>query len=78
MDCIRQALILNLGREVILNWSAKFKYAFLLDPVSQTAVSGSLTLEFPTGNSDVFQGEGKGLANLIVAGGGFKLLDRDT
>lgn len=55
------------------NLGGGLKYAFLRDPISQTAVSGSLTLEFPTGNSDVLQGEGKGLANLIVSG--LKLVD---
>lgn len=55
------------------NLGGGLKYAFLLDPVSQTAVSSSLTFEFPTGNSDVLQGEGKGLANLIVSG--LKLVD---
>lgn len=55
------------------NLGGGVKYAFLLDPASQTAVSGSLTLEFPTGNSDVFQGEGDGAANLIVSG--LKLVD---
>lgn len=55
------------------NLGGGLKYAFLLDPISRTAVSGSLTLEFPTGNSDVLQGEGKGLANMIVSG--LKLVD---
>ena len=55
------------------NLGAGLKYAFLLDPVSKTAVSGSLTFELPTGNSDVFQGEGDGLANLMVSG--LKLVD---
>lgn len=55
------------------NLGGGLKYAFLLDPVSQTALSGSLTLEFPTGNSDVLQGEGDGLANLILTG--LKLVD---
>lgn len=55
------------------NLGGGVKYAFFLDPISQTAVSGSLTLEFPTGNSDVLQGEGKGLANMIVSG--LKLVD---
>ncbi|MES2439258.1 MAG: transporter [Verrucomicrobiota bacterium] len=52
---------------------AGLKYAFILDPVSQTALSGTLTFELPTGNSDVFQGEGRGAANLIVSG--LKLVD---
>lgn len=56
------------NQEGFANLGAGVKYAFLLDPVSQTAVSGSLTVEVPTGNSDVFQGEGDGLANLIVSG----------
>ena len=55
------------------NLGGGLKYAFLRDPISQTAVSGSLTLEFPTGNSDVLQGEGKGLANVIISG--LKLVD---
>ena len=55
------------------NLGGGLKYAFLRDPISQTAVSGSLTFEFPTGNSDVLQGEGKGLANMIVSG--LKLVD---
>ena len=55
------------------NLGGGLKYAFLLDPASQTALSGSLTVEFPTGNSDVLQGEGKGLVNLI--GSGLKLVD---
>jgi Putative MetA-pathway of phenol degradation len=55
------------------NLGLGMKYAFLLDPVSQTALSGTLTFEIPTGNSDVFQGEGDGAANLIVSG--LKLVD---
>lgn len=55
------------------NLGGGVKYAFLLDPISQTAISSSLTFEFPTGNSDVFQGEGKGLANMIFSG--LKLVD---
>ena len=55
------------------NLGLGMKYAFILDPVSKTAVSGSATLEVPTGNSDVLQGEGDGLLNLIVSG--LKLVD---
>lgn len=55
------------------NLGAGLKYAFLLDPVSQTAVSGTMTFELPTGNSDVLQGEGKGAVNLIL--NGLKLID---
>jgi len=55
------------------NLGAGLKYAFLLDPVSQTAVSGTMTFELPTGNSDVLQGEGKGAVNLIL--NGLKLVD---
>lgn len=55
------------------NLGAGLKYAFILDPVSKTAVSGTATLELPTGNSDVFQGEGDGLINLSLSG--FKLVD---
>lgn len=55
------------------NLGAGLKYAFILDPVSRTAVSGTATFELPTGNSDVFQGEGDGAVNLIV--NGLKLID---
>ncbi len=50
------------------NLGAGLKYAFIYDPVSRTAVSGTATIELPTGNSDVFQGEGDGTINLIVSG----------
>ncbi len=50
------------------NIGAGLKYTFLLDPADAAAVSGTLTFEFPTGNHDVFQGEGDGAANLIVSG----------
>lgn len=56
------------------NLGAGLKYAFILDPASGTALSGTLTFELPTGNSDVFQGEGDGAANLILSG--LKLVDR--
>ncbi len=56
------------------NLGAGVKYAFILDPVSKTAVSGSVTFELPTGNSDVFQGEGDGTVNLILSG--LKLVDQ--
>lgn len=56
------------------NLGAGLKYAFILDPASGTAVSGTVTFELPTGNSDVFQGEGDGAANVILSG--LKLMDR--
>lgn len=55
------------------NLGAGLKYAFILNPVSKTAVSGTATFEVPTGNSDVFQGEGDGAVNLILSG--LKLVD---
>lgn len=55
------------------NLGAGMKYAFILDPVSQTALSGTATVELPTGNSDAFQGEGDGAVNLILSG--LKLVD---
>lgn len=55
------------------NLGAGLKYAFLLDPVSRTALSGTMTFELPTGNSDVLQGEGDGAVNLIL--NGLKLVD---
>lgn len=56
------------------NLGAGLKYAFVLDPASQTAISGTATIEVPTGNDDVFQGEGDGALNLIVSG--LKLVDK--
>lgn len=50
------------------NLGGGLKYAFIHDPANRTVVSGTATVEFPTGNSDVLQGEGKGLANLILNG----------
>ena len=55
------------------NLGAGLKYAFILDEASKTAVSGTMTFELPTGNSDVFQGEGDGAVNLIL--NGLKLID---
>jgi hypothetical protein len=49
------------------NLGAGLKYAFIYDPESSTAVSGTMTFEFPTGNHDVFQGEGDGSVNLILS-----------
>ncbi|MFM2196695.1 MAG: hypothetical protein RLZZ505_127 [Verrucomicrobiota bacterium] len=50
------------------NLGAGLKYAFILDPEAGHALSGSMTFELPTGNSDVLQGEGKGIVNLILSG----------
>ncbi len=55
------------------NLGAGLKYAFLLDPIAQSALSGTIAFELPTGNSDVFQGEGDGALNLMVSG--LKLID---
>ncbi|MEM1084804.1 MAG: hypothetical protein AAGI48_11900 [Verrucomicrobiota bacterium] len=43
------------------------KYAFIYDPENSFVLSGTATFEFPTGNHDVFQGEGDGAINLIVS-----------
>jgi hypothetical protein len=56
------------------NLGGGLKYAFLLDPAAGHALSGSVTFEFPTGNSDVFQGAGDGAVNLILSG--VKTLDQ--
>jgi hypothetical protein len=55
------------------NLGAGLKYAFLLDPAAGHALSGTVTFELPTGNRDVFQGEGDGAVNLIVSG--LKMMD---
>jgi hypothetical protein len=50
------------------NLAAGLKYAFILDPIKQLAVSTTLTIELPTGDGEVFQGNGDGAANLSFAG----------
>lgn len=50
------------------NLGGGLKYAFILDPEAGRALSGSMTFEFPTGNSDVFQGAGDGAVNLVLSG----------
>ncbi|MCP5536483.1 MAG: hypothetical protein H7A51_09665 [Akkermansiaceae bacterium] len=47
--------------------AAGVKYAFILDPVQQLAVSGSLVVETYSGDSSVWQGNGEGAVNLSVA-----------
>ncbi len=47
--------------------AAGVKYAFILDPVQQFALSGSLVVELHTGDSSVFQGNGDGAVNLSMA-----------
>ena len=49
------------------NLGAGLKYAFIYDPVNEFVLSGSAVVELPTGNTDVFQGAGDGVANLIVS-----------
>lgn len=56
------------------NIAAGLKYAFYYDPSKSAVVSGTATFELPTGNHEVFQGEGDGAVNLIVSG--LKLWDR--
>lgn len=56
------------------NIAAGLKYAFYYDPANSAVVSGTATFEIPTGNHDVFQGEGDGAVNLIVSG--LKLWDK--
>jgi hypothetical protein len=55
------------------NIAAGLKYAFILDPVAGNALSGTVSFEFPTGNRDVFQGEGDGTLNLLLSG--LKMVD---
>ena len=50
------------------NLGAGLKYAFLYDPANEFVLSGTAVLELPTGNQDVFQGQGDGMVNLIVSG----------
>ena len=50
------------------NLGAGLKYAFIYDPANSFVMSGTAVLELPTGNDDVFQGQGDGVVNLIVSG----------
>lgn len=57
--------------EGFANLGAGLKYAFIYDPANQFVASGTLAVELPTGNRDVFQGEGDG--NIILTGQTLKL-----
>ncbi len=52
--------------EGFANLAAGVKYLFLLDNENSFAASGTLTAELPTGNRDVWQGEGAGYINAII------------
>ncbi len=60
--------------EGFANLSAGFKYAFLYDPAQALAAALNLQIEVPTGNSEVWQGEGDGAA--IPSVSFLKLYDR--
>ena len=49
------------------NLGAGLKYAFIYDPANEFVLSGTAVVELPTGNDDVFQGQGDGVVNLIVS-----------
>jgi len=49
------------------NLGAGLKYAFIYDPANEFVLSGSAVVELPTGNDDVFQGQGDGMVNLILS-----------
>lgn len=49
------------------NLAAGLKYAFIYQPENQFALSGTATVEVPTGSSDVTQGSGDGAMNLILS-----------
>jgi Putative MetA-pathway of phenol degradation len=49
------------------NLAAGLKYAFIYQPENQFALSGTATVEIPTGSSSVTQGSGDGAVNLIVS-----------
>lgn len=48
------------------NLAAGLKYALIYRPEDQFILSGIATVELPTGDSDVWQGEGDGALNLIL------------
>jgi len=47
--------------------AAGLKYAVIQDAANQFAVTPGFTVTVPTGNNEVFQGEGKGRADLFVS-----------
>ena len=49
------------------NLAAGLKYAFIYQPENQFALSGTATVEIPTGSSGVTQGSGDGAVNLILS-----------
>lgn len=53
--------------EGFANLAAGLKYAFILQPENQFALSGTATFEFPTGQDRVTQGSGDGAVNLIAS-----------
>lgn len=55
------------SREGFANVGAGLKYAFVYNPEDEFVMSGTMVYELPTGNDDVFQGEGKGTVNLILS-----------
>ena len=52
--------------EGFANLGAGLKYVILLKPESGYAMSGTATVEIPTGDDEVWQGEGDGAVNLIL------------
>lgn len=50
------------------NLAAGLKYAFIYQPENGFALSGTTTIEVPTGSEDVTQGSGDGAVNLILTG----------
>lgn len=58
---------LDLDGNGFANLAAGLKYAFIYDPVNEFVLSGSTTIEIPTGSSDIFQGHGDGAINLIAS-----------
>jgi len=49
------------------NLGAGLKYALIYDPANEFVLSGTAVVELPTGNDDVFQGQGDGMVNLILS-----------
>ncbi len=62
------------SQEGFANLGLGIKHALIYDPANETVVSGIATVEIPTGESEVWQGEGDGAMNLNLAA--LKLCDR--
>jgi hypothetical protein len=56
------------NRDGFADLAAGVKYAIYKNDEQQAVITPGLTVSLPTGNSDVFQGDGSGVVNVFVSG----------